>query len=398
MDKLKHLLFWLGMSVSIGCLLNACVTCKDGCNQLRADYIAFSDNLTYSYELGKCVVPYLRPKSAPYDLKNSNDNATFKRELILLPTGEKTSAYYALDNGLDRVKNVRKKHMGRSPNARYYIITLTDGLDNNSVTLAKVKGNNKNERDLKYEAKIEKKMRKVMGTKKNRFQSYVMYYDARDSYKINADGDTVFYTEAEIKEKLRPYSYGVNATRPEVIYVANGSINELSTKFQEEFSTQSFDFLISKGYKGERIKMVLLNDANEKIEIEGDFEMNRKFFKEHYYLTNIETSAGVTFETNDNGCLEMSVFTESKGQDVLFEIKGLRLNGDLFKVSKKTSAQTQLILVDGNSWSPNVEYRAASSKITNAYLLILLDVSKSFTVLSEAKQQVLTIIKDITED
>ena len=48
------------------------------------------------------------------------------------------------------------------------------------------------------------------------------------------------------------------------------------------------------------------------------------------------------------------------------------------------------------SWAPNVEYKAASSKITDAYVLVLLDVSRSFTVLNDAKFQILEIMKSIT--
>lgn len=378
----------LPMLLSI--LFSACVTCKEDCTQIRADYIAFSDNITPSYKMGKCVVPYLRQRSAPYDMQV--EQKTFTYGIMMLKTGEKTSAYYAYDNGLDRVKNVRLKHMGRSRKARYYIITLTDGLDNNSPTLAKIKGQNKLERDAKYEAKLEKKAKKVMGNKKNRFQSYVMYYDARDSYKFDEKGDTVFYTEKEIKDMLSVFSQSINATRPEVIYVQQGKINELAKKFNEEFSTQSFGFKISKAYSGERIKMVLKDMQGQTIFIEGTFKAKGK----NFYLTDVQTSDGVSYDKeNINGDIAMSVYNDKRSTDVLFEIKSLKYNGTLFRVSQDKDAQKQLINYNG-SWAPNVEYKADEGKITDAYVLVLLDVSRSFTVLSEAKSQIIKIMQSIS--
>ncbi|MDR2836417.1 MAG: hypothetical protein LBV69_09580 [Bacteroidales bacterium] len=377
---INRLLILTVILISFVLFFNSCITCKD-CTQLKADYIAFSDNVYPSYKTNK---------TAPFNLET--EKGKFKIGLMKLNTGEKTSAYYALDKGLDRVKNVRKKYMGRSPKSRYYIITLTDGLDNNSTTLAKIKGGNKQERDLKYEEKLKKELSKVMGSKKNRFQSYVMYYDAKDSYVLNEKGEKEYYTEQEIKDKLRVFSYGNNVATPEVIYIQNGEIKELATKFNEEFKTQAFSFIISKGYVGERIKMNLKNAENKEIEIEGTFmQAGNK-----YYLTDIKTSTGVTFDQSQSGKIMMSEFNEKSSTDVLFDVLSLRYMGNLFKVVGDEQHQKQLILTNGK-WSPNVEYRAATIQITDAYILVILDVSKSFTVLNEAKQQINNIIDEITK-
>ncbi|MDR0941731.1 MAG: hypothetical protein LBM68_05845 [Bacteroidales bacterium] len=380
------------LSAIIAIFFNSCVTCKD-CTQLKADYIGFSDNVYPSYETNNCVVGWLQPVSEPFDLKT--EKGKFKLGLMKLQTGEKTSAYYALDKGLNRVKNARIEHMGKSKKARYYIITLTDGLDNNSTTLKKIKGVNKAERDSKYEQKLQKKLSKVMGFSNNRFQSYVMYYDAKDSYVLNEKGEKEYYSEQEIKDKLKVFSYGKNASTPEVIYIQNGKIDELAKEFNEEFRQQSFEFKISKGYLGERIKMQLKNAENKEIEIEGLFEQ-KGLFKKKFYLSNVKMTNGVSCDQKLPEQIAMSVSNDPYSTDVLFDMRSLKYMGNIFKVVEDDQHQKQLILTNGK-WAPNVEYKAASSSITDAYILIILDVSKSFTVLNEAKQQINNIIDEITK-
>jgi hypothetical protein len=377
------------LSTIIAAFLNSCITCKE-CTQLKADYIGFSDNVYLSYETNNCLVGWLQPQSIPFDLET--EKGKFKLGLMKLQTGEKTSAYYALDKGLDRVKNIRKKHMGKSKKARYYIITLTDGLDNNSTALEKIKGANKAERDSKYELRLQKELSKVMGCSDNRFQSYVMYYDAKDSYVLNEKGEKEYYSEKEIKDKLKVFSYGKNASTPEVIYIQNGKIDELAKKFNEEFKQQSFEFKISKGYLGERIKMQLKNAEGKEIEIEGVFEQKGRKF----YLSNVKISNGASYDQELQGKIAMSVFNDPNSTDVLFDIRSLRYMGNIFKVVEDERHQKQLISTNGK-WAPNVEYKAASSSITDAYILVILDVSKSFTVLNEAKQQINNIVDEITK-
>jgi len=376
----------------IAVMLNSCITCKEGCTQLRADYIGFDDNVKTGYYIKKAEV--LRNEKEPFDLET--EKGKFKIGLTALKQGKKTSAYSALDIGLDRVKQVRKKYMGKSPKARYYIITLTDGLDNNSTTLAKIKGANKAERDMKYEVKLQKKLSKVMGNKKNRFLSYVMYYDAKDSYVINEKGDKEYYTEQDIKNKLKVFSYdSKRGTTPEVLYIQHGKIDELAKKFYEEFTTQSFGFLVSKGYLGERIKMKLRNIENREqiIEIEGTFKQKGK----KYYLTDVKSSNGVTFDQLQSK-IEMSVFNNKNSTDVLFDITSLRYMGNVFRpsVSEEDRKDSQFIQ-QNTKWSPNVEYKHAETSLTDAYVLVILDTSESFTVLNDAKVQIGNIIDEITK-
>jgi hypothetical protein len=96
----------LSMTILSMLIFTSCITCKEGCTQLKADYIAFSDNVYPSYQTNNCVIKWLQPRSEPFNLET--ENGKFKLGLMKLTMGEKTSAYYALDKGLDRVKNVRK--------------------------------------------------------------------------------------------------------------------------------------------------------------------------------------------------------------------------------------------------------------------------------------------------
>ncbi|MDR0969782.1 MAG: hypothetical protein LBM67_04525 [Lentimicrobiaceae bacterium] len=322
-------------------------------------------------------------------METQKGKVDFKNGLKNLESGEKTSAYYALDKGLDRLKNVRRKYMGRSKKAKYYIITLTDGLDNNSSVLGKIKGANKAERDLIYEQKLQKKLSTVMGNSRNQFQSFVMYYDAKDSYVLNEKGEKEYYSEEEIKDKLKVFSYGKNATTPKVIYIQHGKIDTLAERFNEEFKQQSFEFKISKGYLGERIKMQLKNAENDSIEIEGLFEQEGRKF----YLSDVKTSNGVSYDQLLHRKIVMSIYNDPYADDVLFDIRSLKYMDKVFYVEK----EYQFISINKNNWYPNVEYKASSSELTDAYILVILDVSKSFTVLDDAKDQVMKIIDEITK-
>jgi hypothetical protein len=285
--------------------------------------------------------------------------------------------------------------MGISPKARYYLLTLTDGLDNNSTTLAKIKGANKAERDSKYEAKLKKKLKKVMGRAKNPFQSYLMYYDALDSYILDENGGKRFYTEQELEDKLQIFRYGTkNTSVPSFIYVDTSNIKKLAEKFKDEFISQSFGFRISKGYLGERIKMNLKNKNEQEIILEGIFKQKGR----KYYLTDIKCSDSVTFKELPSGKINMSVSNVKKGMDVLFEISSLRFKGENFGVIEDKEHNKQSIMKGVGIWEPNIEYKPETTELADAYILINLDISESFgSALSEAKSQLMKIIQIITK-
>jgi len=100
-------------------------SCKATYNQkLYADVIGFNDGVIEKYK--------------PYDLTKEADVKAMNQNIRDLPSGENTAAYYALDKGLDRIQSMQKsKLMEKDPNTKYYIVFLTDGLDNISPELAK---------------------------------------------------------------------------------------------------------------------------------------------------------------------------------------------------------------------------------------------------------------------
>ena len=109
--------------------LNSCVTIRE--NRLMGDVIGFSDDVQTSFKKINNTM-----YTDPYNLLSSNGRSNMDAFIRNIPDGQNTVGYYALDIALDRVKYVRNKIMHKDPETKYYIILLTDGLDNGSVVAA----------------------------------------------------------------------------------------------------------------------------------------------------------------------------------------------------------------------------------------------------------------------
>lgn len=101
MNKKRWFNGFIVMAFSI--LMSSCAVQRE---HLKCDIIGFNDDITHNYTFGKCMVKKLRKQSEPYDLQSDIKQATSFVEGI--PQGKNTSAYYALDNALDRVEYVQK--------------------------------------------------------------------------------------------------------------------------------------------------------------------------------------------------------------------------------------------------------------------------------------------------
>lgn len=364
--------------------------------KLYADVIGFNDGVVQKYK--------------PYDLTKEADVKSMNQNIRELPSGENTAAYYALDIGLDRIQQVQKsKLMEKDPNTKYYIVFLTDGLDNISPELAKrdkkmlmfSKGDYDNVTEygnamqLRMADNLKKYSWLNLFKKKNTtnsFQSYVLLYRGEDIEKSG-------YTEEELNARLLPFAGAQNEAKQPVIQGNN--LDKLLADFKKAFSVSSVDFVIPKGYSGQRIRMQLnnTNKEEEKIFIEADFKKNKGkkllvFGTETYTLENIKTSNGLSVKS-ENGAIEMDVRYDKNSNTVPFTFNELRLNESIYSVKKDEVSQW---FYESGKLRWNSEYSSKSVNTKNAYILLILDTSTSFkTQIEDAKNTSVEIIDFISK-
>ncbi len=166
------------------CLLAIMILSATSCTttspKLKADVIGFSDDVKTSYNLNTdALLKAMRKQDNPYDLLRG-DKRKMQSFIIGLTDGNNTASYYALDLALDRINYVRKKKdiMGKDPNSKYYIITLTDGLDNVSTTAAKNNNQGSYSTPDEYISKLQEKMQSI--SEKCDFTAYCIAYKGDD--------------------------------------------------------------------------------------------------------------------------------------------------------------------------------------------------------------------------
>ena len=254
---------------TIAMMLSSCAVRRS--NKLKGDFVGFSDNVTTSYSYtSKCIVKKMRKQSPPYDLLTNGGNEQMRVAVMDLKQGQNTSAYFALDRALDRVEYVQKKFMEKDPRSQYYVVMLTDGLDNYSGYLAKQenkwKYRKKNVREINdgYSDHLNSRMSTIMKEYKffnlikkpgiNSFQSFVLLYKGED---IKQSG----YSDPELIEILRPFTGAQNADRPEP--ELDEDIDKLIEKLSNQLVTRTFSFQILKSYDGQRTILKIVNLVNE---------------------------------------------------------------------------------------------------------------------------------------
>ena len=368
----------LGLCLFTAVFLFSCAAPR---NQLKGDVIGFSDDVyPATFKSKGCIVPYMRSKGAPVDLQTNK--AHMQSKILTLSPGTNTAAYKAMEVGLNRVKNVKKNHMLKSHNTKYYVLFFTDGKDNVSATDEKSYA--------KYDKKIQRKMGRAMGmfNRKNSFQSFALLFEGPDLRKDN-------YSTAQLNALLTPFTGAQNAERPAVIQ--DTSIVEILKKFEKEFAVtrQSFSFYIPKGYTGRNVNMILRDDQytfkkDEKgdlvpdddnvinkdhlVTFNGDFIKKGILFKK-YFLTNISTSNKFDFEMVSNR-IKMDVSTDKKSNRINFEIKGLKKDENVFTpVADKLHITQQYR--DIGAYRFNSEYIPDAAQMDDAYVLAIIDTSES---------------------
>jgi hypothetical protein len=390
-----NLLFAGIFTVIVVFLFSSCVTHHS--NLLKADLIGFNDSITPSYHYtNKCLFKKLRKQSEPYNLNSSSENKQMQLAVFKLKQGKQTSAYYALDNALDRIEYVQKKCIEHDPSTKFYIVMLTDGLDNNSVSL---RNNNRCLFSKKYEdgnagkeayaSYLNRRMNSIMKkycffnlfkgkNTTNQFKSFVLYF------KGGSDISSSDYTEAELSKILTPYTAAQNADRvPAPIIGSN--FEELLAKFENELLSNDFSFRIPRQYVGEKIRMYL--DKEKDIYIEGAFEKDSKGY---FWLSNITTSKGLTMKYNSAYMGSSS----TKNTFVTATLRDLKLDNKPYKVNRQ---ETEQWYTDMGKLRLNSEYTSNTDTKKNAYLIVLLDASLSFANnYKEAQNTILKIVEMVS--
>ena len=325
----------------------SCVTVRE--NRLMGDVIGFSDDVQTSFEK--------KPKSTkqpePFNLLTTKGIKEMDIFIRNIPDGQNTVGYYALDIALDRVKYVRSQIMHNDPETRYYIILLTDGLDNGSTAAAQNhhKGYYK---DLdSYIKKIDKKKSTVMGlkNKQNYMQIYPILFTAGDLEKMrqsnNMDDATFDRYVMSMMEGYRGASNGVEKPKP----IYGNNLDNLVKEFEAQFAIQGFEFLVPKGYLNKRIRMTMEDLSGNKVSIEGTFSKKGSKF----IFKDIKFSEGLISESVPVGGMIKSKNQSEKGSLLsVFMIDNLKLNGKPFKMVKFRSMRVNspdIRLKDGSTYN-----------------------------------------------
>lgn len=372
-------------------LMSSCTVQRQ---HLKCDIIGFNDNITHNYTFGKCIVKKLRKQSEPYNLLQ-RDGGDIKEAISFvegIPQGKNTSAYYALDKALDRVEYVQKKYMDKDLKSKYYVVMLTDGLDNYSGRMAKQdnkwKYRKQDEPDIarEYKEKLPERMENVMKTYKffnlikkpsttNSFQSYVLLYKGDDIKESN-------YSDEQLKELLQPFTGGQNAEKPEPIISEN--FEDLFVELEQNIVSRSFGFHINKQYEGKKIRMKLNKEGT--VYFEGDFVKEGKY----YYFSNVKLSDGLKVKKD-----RLYGYTNLNSGGVTFYLEDLKLNGFPYKVDNSSVTQWYF---DMGDFRRNAEYSKGGFSEKNTYMILLVDGSESFKEkFKDAKKMVVKIINMVTE-
>lgn len=377
---------------------------------MLADVITFSDDVQASYltpNKAKQLPPYViyqedEMDSDPKDNYKSDGAIALKKKLMNLNElqGKNTAGYYAMDLGLDRVKYVKNKILKGDKQSKFYIIYITDGLDNISVQAAKNHNKGSYASLAQYIEKQNQKKKKLMGGGKeqNLFQIYPMVFIGEDLKQIrNANPlmrqDSTKFNEWLLKnmEGFTGASGDFNKPQP----MLSNNWGSLASELKEKFTAASYEFYIPKGYLNKRIRMTLHDEQRlDTTYIEGTYIKKGN----KYMLTKVELIGGLCSKSDkkgsQNGGMRTNIPTilsfnndDKKATESWFRIENLSLeynkNGEKATQNYKVYAGDNKKYLpkqeyqDGSFWLYNSEYNGSALATVNTYILFIADVSSS---------------------
>lgn len=409
---MKKTIYLLVIGTLLSSLFISCVTSK-----VEADLITFSNKVDTKYK--------------PYNLEKESK----KLETIILnaETGQyETAELFAIDKGLDRVEKIVKKQRKeynfekfflktKNPNTKYYMVLLTDGLDNVSIELARKRFfKRKNySSDTQYAEALNNRMDDILNQKfflglfekentDNTFQAWpIMFYgpDAQESG----------YSKEDCSEILRPLSGAQNTYIPEPIVESN--LETIRDTFKKNFVVTSYTFRIPKGYVNKEIKMEFENKDGQKTAFVATFVREKRFLKpERYILQNFRPADAPAGEKYYDLTFDYSKDKKHKGENVIIsEEVGKGSNSALFTIDNlkipssdsnannpfepySVSNATQFYM-DRGDFRVNSEFVKDAERKENAYIIFVLDTSRSLgSEAQNVKKTAIEIIKTIKDE
>ena len=391
MKKVLRSIFMMALIIMIG--LPSCTVTHE---VLLGDVVSFGDDAKTNYSYHKGCLKCIMPQGDPYVLYDQSTHSVNKKTLFQIrqriqntEMENNTAGIYAMDLGLDRIKYIRKHQLKNDPNSRYYIIYMTDGLDNISCQVAKNNKQGNYKTPDKYMEKMKKKIAKVSGYKKksqNPFDIYPVVFtgsDLGDAKRDNHLSDAEFdqYIEKNMGW-LRGSSRGPEKA-PEIIKAEN--FDDILDKFKDEFNASGFEFHVPKGYAGKGIRMKFEDEDHNQTELTGTFVKRGN----RYYLRGINLREGLErgVKLNNGNALELKAINnkDKNAELAVFRLEKPRYKGKSYFIAKGTYVDkngkekdyVEQYVNDGGMWVKNSEYISQSKGTIDTYFILIFDVSKS---------------------
>lgn len=346
---------------------------------LRGDVIGFSQDVRTSYQAGQGPFRALEQQSEPYDLLKDDDVARMHAFIDNdIPRGMNTSAYYAMELAVDRIKYIRKHSARGDKFTKYYIFLLTDGLDNSSAIAAENAGLTLAPIDPdKYPERLKQKLEKAMGRSRNTFEVYPMLYEGDDIRSIMQTNnlDTATFHNY-LRQKFECFRYSSVGRAPELIFSDN--YRRIFADMRERFISSSYEFRVPKGFAGRKVKMRFMSSKGEEGELTGSFVRNGN----SYTLQNLELKGmeinmrSSAYATDDGHTLIAVTSNDSTNSNVYFRIEELRRDGKAFVVGDRARDVNQYYY-DNGLWIVNSEYNSERIVNLDTYFILVVDGSMS---------------------
>ena len=326
------------------------------------DTKVFANVMTFSGDVNKL---YMKN----YDLNEGYKVQSLWRGIENLTVlNNETAEYYAMDIALDEIQNrVLKK---KDKETKYYLILLTDGLDNVSLEMARKDGRGVYDSLEAYADSLNKRMNTILN------KSYLFglvqnenIYNTFQSWPIMFFGDDMKssgYEKKEAMELLKPLAGAQNTFTPNpIVEEETGRILEL---FKQQFVVTQYSFLIPKGYVEKRVKMSFYDKNGKNATMEADF---KRIGKDKFGLSKIKTSENFFIDTKDSDIIISDESGDGENSAV-FTIDNLRLNEKPYSIK---SAKQEYY--ENGKFRTNSEFDDKAGMKKNAYILLVLVTSKS---------------------
>lgn len=370
------------VAVFVGALMTSCKTTSK--NVIYADYISFGDKVRINDGTDR----------KPYTLYDQEDPKkkelfTISRELRNIKPQQNTAGIYAMDNGLDRIKYVQKKIFRKDPNTKYYVIFMTDGLDNISAQLARNETGKNYKTTENYQDKMKKKIIKISKCnkkEKNDFTIYPIVFTGTDLQDIQSKiskEDFDKYLESKMGW-MRGSSKGI-VNSPEVI--ADTSFGKIKETFEDAFRSSGFEFIVPKGYVNQKIKMELKGESYGTDEISTYFTAVLKNKGKKYYLTDIKFYNGLGSADEKLSKKDYKLMAINN-KDKKGTVAQFVLDRPNVKLEGRPDARSYFVYTDvveqfiaeadfEDLWIKNSEYDSQLKSMVNAYVQLIVDCSAS---------------------